>query len=392
MEGHDQYRGWFNSSLLVAVANRERPPYDEVITHGFTLDGQGQKMSKSLGNVISPQDVVGKMGADVLRMWVSMVNYIDDMRLSDEILDRNVEAYRKIRNTFRYFLSNIHDFDPGRDAVELTDLVELDRWAMTQLEDLTVGMVSSFEGYEFHAAHHALHNFCAVTMSSLYLDILKDRLYTSVPTSRERRSAQTTLYRIAHAVCRLMAPILPFTAEEIWAQLPKEGSDPESVHVALFPKPGISERMFAGDPKAAADFRRSWEKLLALREQVTRALEAERRSGAIGSALEAAVTLAAAPEVAGLLRDHLADLPALFIVSKVDLEKAPLAAPAAGSTTATPGSIQDLVVSVRPAPGAKCARCWNIKETVGQDSELPELCDRCREAVREILVIRGGVH
>jgi isoleucyl-tRNA synthetase len=305
------------------------------------------------------------------------------MRLSDEILDRNVEAYRKIRNTFRYFLSNINDFDPGRDTVADSDLLELDRWAMVQLQDLIVGMVSSFEGYEFHAAHHALHNFCAVTMSSLYLDILKDRLYTSVPTSRERRSAQTALYRIAHAVCRLMAPILPFTAEEVWAHLPKDASDPESVHVALFPKPGISERIFAGDVKRAADFRRSWEKLLELREQVTRALEAERRSGTIGSPLEAAVTLAAAPEVFALLRDHLDDLPALFIVSKVDLEEAP---------RETHGTTQELSVSVRPAPGAKCARCWNIKETVGQDPDLPELCARCRGAVREILALRGGVH
>ncbi|HZI93127.1 MAG TPA: isoleucine--tRNA ligase, partial [Patescibacteria group bacterium] len=246
LEGHDQYRGWFNSSLLVGVANRQRPPYDEVITHGFTLDGQGQKMSKSLGNVISPQDVTGKMGAEVLRLWVSMVNYIDDMKLSDEILDRNVEAYRKLRNTFRYLLSNIPDFDPATGLVEENDMVEIDRWAMSQLDDLTRRVLSAYEAYEFHTVHHALHNFCTVTMSSLYLDILKDRLYTSVPWSNDRRSAQTAIYLIAHAVCRLMAPILPFTAEEIWETLPRAKGDPESVHLALFPKPADASAARAG--------------------------------------------------------------------------------------------------------------------------------------------------
>ncbi|HEY3176062.1 MAG TPA: isoleucine--tRNA ligase [Candidatus Polarisedimenticolia bacterium] len=372
VEGHDQYRGWFNSSLLVAVANRKRPPYDEVITHGFTLDGQGQKMSKSLGNVISPQDVVGKMGAEVLRLWVSMVNYIDDMRLSDEILDRNVEAYRKIRNTFRYLLGNLHDFDPRRDAVPDDQLLDLDRWALLQLDDLTVKVVSSFEGYEFHTVHHALHNFSAVTMSSLYFDILKDRLYTCVAWSRERRSAQTALYRIAHAVCRLMSPILPFTAEEIWEALPKADRDPESVHISEFPAQGSAQTWAAGDPKTRARLREEWERLFALREVVTRALEVERREGRIGGSIEAAVLLKASPEVEPLLRAHVADLPAFLIVSKVDLEPAAAAGPSG------------LDVAVRRAPGAKCERCWNVLESVGRDPELPSLCARCCSVVREI--------
>ena len=370
VEGHDQYRGWFNSSLLVAVGNRERPPYNEVITHGFTLDGQGQKMSKSLGNVISPHEVVDKMGAEVLRLWVSMVDYIDDMRLSSEILDRNVEAYRKLRNTFRYILGNIHDFDPKTHMVADEELLDLDRWALMQLDELTAEVVSSFEGYEFHTVHHALHNFCAVTMSSLYFDILKDRLYTSVPGSHQRRSAQTVLYRIGHSLCRLIAPILPFTSEEIWMRLPRVGEDPESVHLTLFPE------QVASDRTVLAGFRADWERLLGVREEVTRALEAERRADTIGSSLEAAVRLEVAPEISEILERYRDDLPGLFIVSRVDVEQVP--APPTGD----PAS--GVKVSVSKAPGSKCARCWNVLETVGSDRELSELCHRCCAAVREI--------
>jgi len=367
IEGHDQYRGWFNSSLLVAVANRRRPPYHEVITHGFTLDSQGQKMSKSLGNVISPQEVIKARGAEVLRLWVSMVNYIDDMRLSDEILERNAEAYRKIRNTFRYILGSLSDFDPARDAVAETDLLELDRWALAQLEELVIKVRQSYEGYEFHTAHHALHNFCAVTMSSLYLDILKDRLYTSVPDSRERRSAQTALHGIAHAACRLLAPIIPFTAEEIWDHLPRMAGDPDSVHLTLLPQPA------ADDGGRRARLLQEWEQLLSLREVVTRALEEKRRAGEIGSSVEAAVDLKARGDAAALLSPRQGDLPALFIVSKVTLDE-----------TAQVASPAGLEVTVSKAPGLKCARCWNVLGSVGADSGLPGLCERCCRAVRSI--------
>jgi len=369
VEGHDQYRGWFNSSLLIGVANRQRPPYHEVITHGFTLDGQGQKMSKSLGNVISPQEVTGKLGAEVLRLWVSMVNYIDDMKLSDEILDRNVEAYRKIRNTFRYILSNLSGFDPGRDQVEESAMIDIDRWALLQLDDLVARVIPAWRSYEFHTVHHALHNFCAVTMSSLYLDILKDRLYTSVPWSRQRRSAQTALYRIAHALCRLMAPILPFTAEEVWETMPHTKDDPVSVHLALFPDlpPDTLET-----PEREA-LRRDWAALLEVRELVTPVLEASRREGTIGASIDAMVRLVAPGETFEVLSPRRESLPALFIVSKVELS-----AGAAG---------QPIAVTVVPAPGSKCPRCWNVLESVGQDAELPELCGRCAGAVREI---RGG--
>jgi isoleucyl-tRNA synthetase len=333
-----------------------------VITHGFTLDGKGFKMSKSLGNVISPQEVAGKMGAEVLRLWVSMVNYIEDMKLSPEILDRNVEAYRKLRNTFRYILGNIHDFDPAAHAVPEDAMLPLDRWALAQLDDLTREVVPAYEAYAFHTVHHALHNFCAVTLSSLYFDILKDRLYTSVAWSRERRSAQTALHRIGHAVCRLMAPILPFTAEEIWETMPRAAGEPESVHLALFPSPAATP--------ASDELRRTWERLLAVRGQVLPALEAERGAKTIGSGLEALVVLRAEPELHALLAGHRADLPGLLIVSQVDLAEGPAGSP--------------LEVSVRVAPGSKCARCWNVLPSVGSDAELAELCGRCAAAVRNL--------
>ena len=366
VEGHDQYRGWFNSSLIIAVANRKRPPYEAVVTHGFTLDGQGQKMSKSLGNVISPQDVIKTKGAEVLRLWVSMVNYIDDMRLSDEILDRNVEAYRKIRNTFRYILGNLHDYDPQRHAVKPDRMCGLDRWALMELSDFAEKVVAALQSYEFHTVHHALHNFCAVTMSSLYFDVLKDRLYTSIPDSPPRRSAQTALHTIGHAACRIMAPILPFTAEEIWSHLPRLANDKDSVHLELLPR--ASEL-----PAADASFRKEWSELLRLREDVTAALEIVRVAERIGSSLEAAVLLRSGPETLPLLEKHRADLPALFIVSRVDL---------------APRAEAGIAVEVSPAPGSKCRRCWNVLETVGQDKEFAELCARCAAAVR---AIRQGV-
>ncbi len=320
-----------------------------------------------MGNVISPQDVVGKRGAEVLRLWISMVDYLDDMRLSDEILERNVEAYRKIRNTFRYILGNINDFAPDRDAVAEDDMPGLDRWAMLKLDDLTRRVVSAYGAYQFHTVHHALHNFCAVTMSSLYFDVLKDRLYTSVPGSRARRAAQTALYRIGHAVCRLMAPLLPFTSEEVWSQLPRAAGDPDSVHLTLFPDAPAEES------EDRARLRGEWERLLDLREKVTPALEEQRRAGIIGGALEAAVTLRAGPGLLELLKRHEKDLPALFIVSGVTVE------PASGAAEG-----DSLDVSVDKAPGSKCARCWNILESVGSEPGMENLCARCVAAVTEI--------
>ncbi len=358
VEGTDQYRGWFHSSLLIAVGNRNAAPYSEVVCHGFTLDGEGRKMSKSLGNVISPQEVVESRGAEVLRLWVAMVNYTDDMRLSPEILERNVEAYRKIRNTFRFLLGNLDGFDPARDSVATASLEELDLWILDRANFLIERMRSAYEGFEFHLCHQALHNFCAVDLSSLYLDIVKDRLYISAPASAARQAARTTLYRIAEAVCRLMAPILPFTAEEIWKHLPPAADRLPSVHLALFPAP---------EPLPVdAAWREEWKGLLTIREAVTSALEIERKAGSIGTSLEAAVTLDAPDSTLALLRRHEAFLADLFIVSRAE-----------------PGRAAEVLqVAVRRAPGEKCARCWHLREDVGSDPSVPGTCARCAAIVR----------
>jgi len=317
-------------------------------------------MSKSLGNVIAPQNVTSKMGAEVLRLWVSMVNFLDDVRLSDEILERNAEAYRKIRNTFRYFLGNLHDFDPARDLVPAEKVLEIDRWALEQLSGLIARVRSGYEGLEFHLSHHALHNFCAVDMSSVYLDVIKDRLYVESADSHARRSAQTVLFHCAESLCLLIAPILPFTAEEVWKVLPGRGARAESVHLSLFPRPA----------SAGADesFRSRWQKLFAIREKVTAALEMERQSKKIGQSLEAAVRIRAAGETLALLRSAAPDLAPLFIVSRVSIEEAP----------------RDLEVIVERAPGARCSRCWHIREDLGADPDHPALCARCAPIVRRL--------
>jgi isoleucyl-tRNA synthetase len=364
VEGTDQYRGWFHSSLLVAVANRGRAPYREVLCHGFTLDGEGRKMSKSLGNVISPQDVVGELGAEVLRLWVSQLDYVDDMRLSREILDRNVEAYRKVRNTFRYFLGNLHDFDPAAHAAPPERLAGIDLWALDRLDDLIARMRSAYEAFEFHVCYHALNNFCAATMSSLYLDVVKDRLYVSAAGSPGRRAAQTVLHRTAEAVCRLMAPILPFTAEEVWRELPGRDGRAESVHLETFPDPA---------PAGVDDaFRSRWQALLDLRARVNAALEAERKARRIGQSLEAAVRLRAEGEAHRTLRAHQAELAELFIVSGVEIEEGP-------------DGPDGPDVEVRRAPGTKCPRCWHVRTDVDAGPSGPGVCGRCAPVVKALL-------
>ena len=246
LEGHDQYRGWFHSSLLVAVNDRDTAPYKEVVTHGFTLDGQGRKMSKSMGNAISPVDVCKQRGADVLRLWVAMVDFLEDMAISEEIMDRNAEAYRKIRNTFRYLLGNLKGFHPSTDAVPYEEMEEIDRWAMQRLDRFREKLVDAYKAHQYHAVYHGLHNFCAVDLSAFYLDILKDRLYTFPPAGRARRSAQTVLFHLADQLCRLMAPVLAFTAEEIWQALePFHGRESwvdRTVHTETFPEPLAVDR------------------------------------------------------------------------------------------------------------------------------------------------------
>lgn len=372
LEGTDQYRGWFQSSLLVAVHSRDRSPYHSVLTHGFTLDGEGKKMSKSLGNVIAPQDIIQKYGADILRLWVCGADYLDDMRLSEEILARNAEAYRKIRNTCRFLLGNLYDFDPAEDTRAPDRLLEIDRWAMHQTNLLIRRTRAAFESFEFHRVYHALNQFCAVTLSAIYLDVLKDRLYTYSPASPGRRSAQTALHRILDVLCRLMAPVLSFTAEEVWQHLNRRSQQAPlagSIHLEEFP----AAILLPEEPELMD----RWERLVEVREEVLKRLEIAREEIGIGNSLEAAVALGADGELGGLLQRHLADLPALFIVSKVDLGK-----PGAGARASE--RWPSLKIEVTRAPGRKCERCWLYTEDQGEEPAYPGICARCASALREI--------
>jgi len=372
LEGTDQYRGWFQSSLLVATQSRGTAPYREVVTHGFTLDGEGRKMSKSLGNVISPQEIVEKYGADILRLWVCMVNYLDDMRLSDEILARSVESYRKIRNTCRFLLGNLYDFHPGGDALPVEGLLEIDRWALHQANDLLERTRRFYEGYEFHRVYHALNHFCAVTLSAFYLDILKDRLYTFSPASPGRRSAQTAMHGILDLLTRLMAPVLCFTAEEVWQQIHRRDDTQAlatSVHLEQFP----ARTQLPAEPDLLA----RWEKLSQVREEVLKHLELARGERAIGNSLEAAVILEARGGLEELLSRYRLELPSLFIVSQVEQGAvSPAARPAEG--------LPDLRIEIRKASGEKCERCWNYRRDLGSDPAYPTLCSRCVSALSEI--------
>ncbi len=377
LEGSDQHRGWFHSSLLVAVDSRNEAPYRSVLTHGFTLDGSGRKMSKSLGNVIAPQEVITQHGGDVLRLWVATVDFLEDMRLSQEILARNAEAYRKIRNTCRFILGNLRDFDPSRNAVPLDRLEEIDRWALHQLNDLVGRVRAAYDAYEFHVASQALHRFSTVTLSAFYLDVLKDRLYTSAPDAAPRRSAQTAMRLILEALTRLMAPILCFTAEEIWQALRgRRDGDPilATVHAEEFPTPF--------DLPPDTDLLARFERLLEIRDDVLKAIETVRAQGLLGNALEARVTVDAPAEVRPLLERHAGDLPFLLIVSGVVL--GPVASPVHVSAR-----IPGLRIGVDRQPGTKCERCWNVRQDIGADPTLPSVCGRCAGAVRSILATRG---
>ncbi len=367
LEGSDQHRGWFHSSLLAAVGTRGIAPYKSVLTHGFVVDGAGKKMSKSTGNVIAPEEVIKKYGAEILRLWVAAQDYRDDIRISHEILQRLADAYRRIRNTARYILGNLHDFTPESDTVADSDLLEIDRWALSRLEGLVERVERSYEEYEFHVLYHAVHNFCSIDMSAFYLDVLKDRLYTEPARSRARRSAQTAMYRIVDALTRLMAPVLSFTADEIWENLP--GKREASVHLASFPR--FETRLLD------AKLEERYERLLAVRSEVTRVLELARNEKRIGASLEATVTLNVPSELLGFLETFgEKELARLFIVSKVDLST-PIPPAEACAAQEIPG----MQVRIIPAPGEKCERCWTYAETVGGSEEHPGICDRCRAAL-----------
>jgi isoleucyl-tRNA synthetase len=372
LEGPDQFRGWFQSSLLIGVGIRGRAPYQQVVTHGWTLDEKGAPMSKSLGNALYPNEIVEKWGADLLRVWVVSQDYTADMRNSDAMMTQLAEAYRKIRNTFRFALSNLFDFDPARASVPDSELWEMDAWMLRRTGALVRQCREWYANFEFHRAYHALHEFCTVDLSAFYFDVLKDRLYTFAPKSRGRRSAQTAVYRIASALVRVIAPILAFTSEEIWKHLPRAAGDPESIHMALFPAAEELERAF--DETRS----KNWERLLAVRQEVLKKLEEARVAKRISGALEAQVTLGATGDLAALLQQYSASLPALFIVSKVELAKGALE----GATTAA--GVEGLQIRVDRAQGVKCERCWNYSTHVGESADYPTLCERCLSALAEI--------
>ena len=364
LEGGDQYRGWFNSSLMVGLAAHDRAPYDRVITHGWLINVQGEKMSKSQGTGISPNEVVKESGAEILRLWVASSNYQEDVRVSEEILHRIADAYRKMRNTARYALGNLDGFNVARDAVADEELLEIDRWALEELDVVTMRVRAGYEAYEFHAVYQALYNFCTVTLSARYFDIIKDRLYTAAPRSPARRSAQTVLYRIADALSRLLSPILVFTSDEIWENLPKESDErPASVHIAEFPE---------GRATVDANLLTRWSHTFEVRDVVLRALEEARVAKTIGSSLEARVTLTASGETLELLKRYEGDLRYIFIVSQVEI------------LVAEEGSSDGVRVEVGRAEGGKCERCWNYSVHVGESGRYPNVCERCVEVLREI--------
>ena len=364
LEGSDQHRGWFHSSLLEAMATREAPPYRAVLTCGFVVDGDGRKMSKSVGNVVSPQDLLPKYGAEILRLWVAAEDYTEDIRLSSLILDRLADAYRRIRNTFRFLLGNLSDFDPARDRQPYARLDEVDRFVLDRLARLIDRVRRAYEEYQFHTVFHAVHNFCAVDLSALYLDVIKDRLYTSAPTDPRRRAAQTTCYEIFRALARMMAPILTFTSEEAWRYVP--GARAESVHLERFPEVPVE---WLDDTLDA-----EWSRLLEVRREIAKALETARAQGLIGSGLEAAVTIAAAPEdLPELLRRKRDLLPTLLIVSQVGFDR-PASKPAVVHESQ---EIPGLVIGIDRARGRKCERCWMWTERVGESAAHPGLCERC---------------
>ncbi|MGD0304310.1 MAG: isoleucine--tRNA ligase [Candidatus Acidiferrales bacterium] len=372
LEGPDQFRGWFQSSLLVGIGTRGSSPYKQVVTHGWTLDEKGAPMSKSLGNAIYPAEISAKWGADLLRIWVVSQDYTSDMRISEAMMTQLAEAYRKIRNTFRFALGNLDGFDPGKDLVADSELLELDAWMIRRTGELAKQCLEWYKNFEFHRIYHALHDYCTVDLSAFYFDVLKDRLYTFAPKSVGRRSAQTAVYRIAGTLLRLIAPTLVFTSEEIWKFMPRAASDPASIHMANFTAP--TELESALDEKRAKD----WDRLLVVREEVLKALEPVRAAKTISTGLEARVTLAATGDLLASLKKYAQFLPGLFIVSQVEVIEGD--APGATAAAGLPG----LKILVARAAGSKCLRCWNFSTHVGENADFPTVCERCVAALEEI--------
>ncbi len=360
LEGSDQHRGWFQSSLLVGLGTRGRAPFREVLTHGFLIDVDGKKMSKSLGNTIQPQEVIKDSGAETLRLWVAMSDFREELRVGKQILQRVIEAYRKMRNTCRFLLANLYDFDPERDRLPLQALQEVDRYALARYGEVARDVLDAYAAYDFQTIFQRINQLTTVDLSAFYADVSKDRLYTFAPASPDRRSAQTAMYQIADGLARLLAPILPVTADEVWRHLP--GAREASVHLAEFPaRPTVESLM--DRPLAER-----WERLIGIRDEVNRKLEGARQGKSIGNSLGARVSIRAGGATAALLEPHRDTLPMLFIVSQVSLEIAP-------------GSEDLLALDVARAEGHKCARCWRIVETISSAGDTDGLCERCVAAV-----------
>ena len=370
LEGPDQYRGWFQSSLLIATGLRDHAPYRGVVTHGWTLDEHGRPMSKSLGNVVLPSEICEKWGADLLRLWVASQEYQADVKMSERVMTQLSEAYRKIRNTFRFALGNLFDFEPGRDSIPADAMEEIDRWMLERTAVLVKRCREWYAAYDFHRVYHAIHDYCVVDLSAFYFDVLKDRLYTKAARNHSRRSAQTAVWKIASSLVRLAAPILVFTAEEIWTHLPKLPGEADGVHMALFPNDaGLRPNL---DAKAESE----WEKLYALRSEVLRDLERARAQKFINASLEARIRLRSKAPYLEMLLKHAKDLPGLFIVSQVEL--LPMDGPVQSIHP------EPFHVEVLRAEGKKCERCWNYSVHVGENTRYPAVCERCSQALAEI--------
>jgi isoleucyl-tRNA synthetase len=365
LEGSDQHRGWFMSSLMIATAMKGKAPYRQVLTHGFTVDGQGRKMSKSIGNTISPQGVINKLGGDILRLWVASTDYTGEIAVSDEILQRSADSYRRIRNTARFLLANLNGFDPALHQVKPEQMVIVDRWAVGRAQAAQAEIMAAYENYDFHLVVQRLMQFCSVEMGSFYLDIIKDRQYTAKSDGIARRSCQSALFHIAEALVRWMAPIMSFTADEIWHHLPGKRQQyvfTEEWYDGLF---GL-----AGDEDMSDTF---WAELLKVRGEVNKVLEQARSDKQIGGALEAAVTLFAEPELAARLHSLQDELRFVLLTSAAKVA----AYAEAGDDAQQSELIAGLKITFNKADGEKCPRCWHYTQDIGLVAEHAELCGRC---------------
>ncbi|RLA90582.1 MAG: isoleucine--tRNA ligase [Deltaproteobacteria bacterium] len=361
LEGSDQHRGWFHSSLLASVGTRGKAPYHAVLTHGFVVDGEGRKMSKSMNNVIAPNEIIDKFGAEILRLWVASEDYRNDIKISNEILSRLTEAYRKIRNTSRYILGNLHDFNWESDHIPYEEMEEIDRWILNRFHRMIDKVLKAYENFEFYTIYHSLYNFCNVDLSAFYLDILKDRIYTVKPSSFVRRSAQTALFEIIYGMAKLMAPIFVFTAEEIWENITFKDKE-ESVHLASFP---------VSDSKKIDDnLENRWEKIIEIRDIVDIELEKARKDKKIGLSLDARVELYLPDKLYETFKDMEKDFKHIFIVSQVELKKG--------------DKKGEIIAKVDKAQGEKCPRCWNYDPSVTISSYEPRICKRCEQELKEM--------